>query len=138
VNDNNIHQRPPPVTGHYEAYASFARLLRAWLVAYGIGVPVLIFSHDKVTEVLAKSQQGQNIVMLFLIGVCLQVAGAMLFKTTEWYLFVGEVDSGFLTCWRYRIAEWISNQFWIELLLDIGTIGLFVSGTYKALFIIAG
>lgn len=138
MNDNTIPQPPLPVTGHYEAYVSFARVLRAWLVAYGIGAPVLIFSQDKVAEVLAKSHQGQNIVMLFLIGVCLQVAGAMLFKMTEWYLFCGEVDSGFLTCWRYRIAEWISNQFWIELLLDIGTIGLFVSATYKALFIIAG
>jgi hypothetical protein len=133
-----VPQEPPPVAGHYEAYASFAKVVRAWLVAYGIGAPVLFFSRDKVADAMTKSHLGQGIVIVFLVGVCIQVAGALLFKTTEWYLFCGEVDAPFLKCRRYKFAEWISNQYWIELLIDFGTIAAFIWATYKTLFVIAG
>lgn len=43
-----------PVAGSrfYEHYSHFARTLRGWLVAYGIGLPILIASQESLTQKL--------------------------------------------------------------------------------------
>ena len=127
----------PGETSHYDAYSAFARTLRAWLVAYGIGAPVLFFSRDKVADSLASSGKGRTIVIFFLVGVCLQIASALLYKTTEWYLYCGEVEKSFRKRWRYRVALFFSNQYWLDMVIDIGTITTFVWATYKTLLVVA-
>jgi hypothetical protein len=137
-----LHQREnadadPEQTGHYEAYATFSKTLRTWLVAYGIGVPALIFSNEKITEAVGQSGRARLIVICFLGGVCVQVFGTLLYKTTEWYLYSGEAEKAFKGTRRYAFGVWINDQYWLELAIDIAAIALFAVATYKTLVSIA-
>ena len=55
-------------------------MLRLWLVAYGVGGPVLLLSSSEVTAKVVASGQAYLIVVPFLLGVPLQVVNAALNK----------------------------------------------------------
>ena len=65
----------------------------------------------------------------------MQVLGALLYKSAMWYLYVGELAESTKQRNIYKIAEWISNCYALECLLDIVTVILFVWATLK-LFVI--
>ncbi|MGA9852603.1 MAG: hypothetical protein WBR15_06695 [Gammaproteobacteria bacterium] len=114
----------------YESYASFSRTLRAWLVAYGVGVPVLLVSQQFIAKAIIKAGTGRLITWLFLAGVAIQVLAALLYKYSMAYLYSAEVDSNLNETWRVKVAEWLSNAVWFEALFDVVSIALFVCGTF--------
>jgi hypothetical protein len=126
-----------PQLGHYEAYSGFSKTLRAWLVAYGIGVPGLIFANERLTSAIAESGSQKIIVAMFLGGVSAQVLATLLYKTTEWYCYSAECDKAFEDSWRYSVSRWIHDQYWLEFSFDLASVTLFVLATYKALVAIA-
>jgi len=123
--------------GYFDGYVSFSGVLRNWLIAYGIGGPVLFITQTEVTKKLADSGQSLSIALLFLAGVFLQVLVALLYKGAMWYLYVGEVDPEKRNTRRYAISDWLSEAFWLELLFDLGTIALFLIATFRVLMILA-
>lgn len=123
-------------SGFYEPYSEFAKNLRTWLIAYGIGVPALFLSSDKCWERVAASGQMRSLGIIFLSGVALQVFLALFFKALMWQLYIAEVDSARKETWLYRAADKISNWFFPEFLLDLASIGLFAWATLKALFVL--
>jgi len=114
----------------YEPYAHFSRTLRAWLVAYGVGVPVLLVSQQFIARAIIKAGTGGLITWLFLIGVAIQVLAALLYKYSMAYLYSAEVEPDLNTTWRVKTAEWLSNAVWLEALFDITSIALLVCGTF--------
>ena len=110
----------------YESYAHFSRTLRAWLVAYGVGVPVLLVSQEFIAKAIIKAGTGRLITWLFLIGVAIQVLAALLYKYSMAYLYSAEVEPDLNTTWRVKTAEWLSNAVWLEALFDITSIALLV------------
>ena len=119
----------PTETGFYEAYAGFAKTLRTWLVAYGIGVPVLFASQATFATILREKDAAVCIICLFLFGVTLQVVAALLFKATMWYLYFGELYSDFQSTRRHRVSDWLSEQLWLEMCFDIGSVVMFAWAT---------
>ncbi len=117
-------------SGFYESYAHFSRTLRAWLVAYGVGVPVLLVSQEFIAKAIINEGTGGWITWLFLIGVAIQVLAALLYKYSMAYLYSAEVESELNGTWRVKIAEWLSNAVWLEALFDLVSIALFVCGTF--------
>ncbi|WEF34661.1 hypothetical protein [Pseudoduganella chitinolytica] len=97
------------------------------------GVPVLIFSQDKIFAALAKVGLVQEVAVCFLVGLTLQVLLALINKQTMWMCYYGELKSEFQSKRRYRCANWISEQFWIDAVFDILTISSFAWPTYRAL-----
>ena len=77
---------------HFQNYADYSRTLRAWLVAYGIGGPILFVTNDKITEKVSKSGFATEIIALFLAGVGLQVLLSMVNKWGAWHLYRGAGD----------------------------------------------
>ncbi len=57
----------------HKSYDDYARILRTWFVAYGVGGPVLLLTNDNVSEKLESSGRAPEILYSFLIGVALQV-----------------------------------------------------------------
>jgi len=114
----------------YEPYAHFSRTLRAWLVAYGVGVPVLLVSQQFIAKAIIKAGTGGLITWLFLIGVAIQVLAALLYKYSMAYLYSSEVEPELNNTWHVKAAEWLSNAIWLEALFDIAAIVLFVWGTF--------
>jgi hypothetical protein len=114
----------------YESYAHFSRTLRAWLVAYGVGVPVLLVSQEFIAKAIIRANTGGLITWLFLTGVAIQVLAALLYKYSMAYLYNSEENSELNDTWRVQAAVWLSRAIWLEALFDVTAIGLFVWGTF--------
>ena len=123
--------------GYYSAYQYHSNLLRTWLVAYGIGGPVLLLTNDTLWRQLTLSGAVNSIGKLFLIGVALQILLAALNKAIMWTLYRGEGDQQFQKKWLYEIAAWLSVKIGIDLVVDILSMGLMAWATVRVLGIIA-
>ncbi|HVC28446.1 MAG TPA: hypothetical protein VNF48_02765 [Gammaproteobacteria bacterium] len=124
--------------GFYESYAHFSRTLRAWLVAYGVGVPVLLVSQEFIAMAIIKAGTGGLITWLFLIGVAIQVLAALLYKYSMAYLYNSEGDTVLNNTWRVQASEWLSKTIWLEALFDVTAIALFVWGTFLVVAAVLG
>jgi hypothetical protein len=123
-------------SGYHSAYADFAKNLRVWLLAYGIGAPILLVSEPRVAESIAAAPDTRLIISLFFAGVALQIGMAVLYKAAMWYMYLGELKGAVRATTRYRISDWLTMQFWIEISADICTIALFGVATLRVLFML--
>jgi hypothetical protein len=121
-------------TGFYEAYAGFARTLRTWLVAYGIGAPVLFLTQSSAAEALKTAGAARAVAVIFLTGVSIQVLGALLYKTTMWQLYMGELSALDRVGRWQTFCEMISTAYWLEFAIDASTIALFGWATWRVVF----
>ncbi|MGH8369832.1 MAG: hypothetical protein ACRESC_02510 [Gammaproteobacteria bacterium] len=127
---NRPRRKPNSDSGFYEPYMQYARTLRAWFVAYGIGVPVLLVSQEFIARAIIKAATGELITWLFLVGVAVQVLAAFLYKYSMVYLYFDEIDDELKGSLRLKLAIWLSNAIWLEMLFDLISIALFSWGTF--------
>jgi hypothetical protein len=127
----------PPVdddgSEHYAAYEEHAKTLRTWLVAYGIGAPVLIVSEDQMWKALASTGVFPLITSLFLSGVALQVILSAANKSAMWACYYGQIEPTFKNSIRHRFGVWLSSRYFIDFCCDILSMALFAAATYFAL-----
>lgn len=116
--------------GHYAAYEEHTKTLRTWLVAYGIGAPVLILSQDQVWKQLAMTGLLPCIASLFLIGVVLQVVLAALNKSAMWACYNVTINKDFENTRAYRLGAKVAGLYWIDLVCDLSSMILFGIATY--------
>ena len=119
--------------GFYEPYADFARNLRIWFIAYGIGAPVLFVSNQDVWRKISASGNGRLIAYLFLAGVAVQIIEAIVYKYAMWHLYVGELDRQQTKGWRYQLSDWVSESNELEIVFDLTTLVLFGVATVMVL-----
>ncbi len=120
-------------SGFYEAYAGFARNLRIWFIAYGVGGPVVFLTNEAAGQALLASGPDRRIAYTVLAGVGLQILLALLYKTAMWYLYLGELDDSRKSWMLYKVSEWLSDSYWIELVSDAATLVLFGWATLDVL-----
>jgi len=126
----------PAAASLFSVYSEFARVLRTWFVAYGIGGPVLLLTNDAVQRKFAASGQAAHITLAFLTGVALQVLLAVLNKNATWIAYEAERRADRKTKTVYRLAVWFTNEFWIEFAMDMGSLVAFTWATYRAFVIV--
>jgi len=114
---------------HFENYADYARTLRAWLVAYGVGAPVLFVTNEAVAKQIKVSGVGAWIVWLFMGGVALQIASALINKWAAWHMYFGEEDANFKASARYKGWAWVNSQTRLDLAADALSMAAFVWAT---------
>jgi hypothetical protein len=124
--------------GYYKVYEEYSKVLRTWLVAYGIGAPVLLFTNDHLAEVIRRSHAATEIASFFLIGVGLQVLLAAVNKNVMWMLYWGAKHRGLQEKLWHRAAAIVSRQFWIDILIDLSSLVLFGCATLLAFRIVLG
>ena len=117
--------------GLFEAYSSAATNLRTWLVAYGIGAPVLFLSNEDLWQVLSEGKCAECVAILFLTGVFFQVVIAIINKNIMWFCYFGEYKITFKKTRTFRLCEWVSEQFWIDMLCDVISIACFITATFR-------
>ena len=120
----------------YAAYEEHSKTLRTWLVAYGVGAPVLLLTNDSVWKAVAGSGSAQRIGTMFLVGAALQVSLAAINKAVMWVSYYGEIETDYQLRLRYRLARWVAEQFWIDLLIDLASMVLFGMATIEVLKIL--
>jgi hypothetical protein len=123
----------PEETGFHSAYSDFARNLRLWLLAYGVGLPLVFFESEKAWDALGKDGAVRPFVYLFLSGIGIQILAAIIYKSAMWYLYMGELKILSEKAWRHKVSEWLSTAYWLEFLLDLLTIAAFGIATVRAL-----
>ena len=116
---------------YLQAYGEFAKVIRTWFVAYGIGAPVLFLTNEKLSIALKQSGSAKCIAALFMAGVAFQVVIAAANKFSMWGIYYAEINSNFKRHRRYKIAYWFSEAFWIDLITDLATMGLFGWATWR-------
>jgi hypothetical protein len=119
----------------YSAYTEYSKILRTWLVAYGIGGPVLFLTQSEISNKIIESGQARTIVYLFLLGVFFQIIISLINKCVNWYLYCHADPKTRKREWGYKIADWVSERFCIDILCDIGSIVAFGVATLKVLLI---
>ncbi len=124
--------------GHYSVYADYAKTLRTWLVAYGVGGPVLFLTQSDISKKIAESGQARLIICLFLVGVASQIFISFLNKWTNWYLYAYPNSEKRTHRIMYNIADWISERFWFDIIFDVVSIVTFGLATKKVLIIFTG
>jgi hypothetical protein len=67
---SSTNTQPQSEKGFYEAYASFARTLRAWLIAFGIGAPLIFFQNENAWAALGLHGVVKSFVYCFLLAHC--------------------------------------------------------------------
>lgn len=117
-------------SGFYEPYIQYSRTLRAWLVAYGIGVPVLLASQNIIARAIIMAGTGEWITWIFLGGVAIQIIVTFLYKYSQEYLYHEETGADLEGTCRLTVAKWLSNAIWFEMVMDLISIALFVCGTF--------
>lgn len=120
----------------YKAYEEHTKTLRAWLVAYGVGAPVLFLSNVALTEAVKTGGQGSTIGKIFLAGVACQVILALLNKNVMWVCHHGATRPVFQTGCLYKLAEKVSRQFWIDTVLDVASIVLMACATFRVFAVV--
>jgi hypothetical protein len=120
----------------FKVYEEYSKTLRTWLVAYGIGVPVLLLNNAALFTAFANAPSAATTGALFLIGVALQVLLALVNKTAMWGCFYKARFPAKATGKRFRLADWVSEQFWIDFIVDFVTLIVFSVATWKSFRII--
>jgi hypothetical protein len=115
---------------YFGSYDSFSKILRTWLVAYGIGAPVLFATQAGFSQLLIAHGIAAKVIVLFVGGAGLQAIGAFIYKIVMWYLYYGENKEKFRTTWRYRSSHWLSEQVWLDVVFDGGAIVAFGYATW--------
>jgi len=108
-----------------QAYVEYNKTLRAWFIAFGAGGPALLLVEEDLRNALCEANALRHVVILFLIGVAAQVAGAVLNKWVNWGMYYGCVESAAKDRWYCRLASHLHNKAWIDIALDAATIFLF-------------
>lgn len=115
---------------YFEPYRHYSQVLRAWLVAYGIGVPVLLLSQSEVVVKIIPSGNGTIIIFLFLLGVSIQVLVALIYKYSMAILYEHENCLSIANSLRYKTARYFSEKYWPDAIGDLVTICVYIIGTY--------
>lgn len=121
---------------YLKAYGEFSKALRTWLVAYGIGAPVLLVTNEIASKALKASGHGKSIAIFFLIGVALQILLAAMNKAAMWGLYYGEENASFKGNRSYKVAYWFSEHLSIDLLVDAATLVVFAIATWKSVEVV--
>lgn len=115
-------KEPQDASGFYEPYAHYNNLLRTWLVAYGVGGPAILVTHEDLFQDVAGKGNLALIGWLFLAGVSAQVCIALINKISMWYLHYGEDNDNFKQTSRYKIAHILAEIFWPDIFADVVSI----------------
>ena len=133
---NNPKNNSNKANEYFECYAEFAKTLRTWFIAYGIGAPILFLSNNSAWETIKSSSNLGFIAFFFLAGVSIQVLEALLYKNAMWYLYRGEENPQIKNKFRYKASYNISEIYLLEVLFDLVTLICFIIATWKVIAIL--
>jgi hypothetical protein len=121
---------PKEETGFHAVYADFAKNLRIWFLAYGIGSTAIFVTNEAAARKLLDSGHALHVVYLLVAGVAVQVFVALLYKSIMWFLYIGEIYPDKKSSCVYQFADCVSTRYWPELICDLVTIGCFGGATW--------
>lgn len=120
----------------FEAYNEYSKTLRTWLVAYGIGGPILFVSQQQIADKLAASPAKTLVIYLFLAGLAAQILISLLNKWVNWAAYEMGLNPPPALKAPQKAVIWLSKQFWIDILCDLVSVVSFMVATFWVLRVI--
>jgi hypothetical protein len=120
------------IESYYANYTEYSKTFRTWLVAYGIGGPALLLT-NAAAKTFAASAHARCIVILFLVGVALQVLGTGINKWAAWHVYSDMTDASRANGWWSKAWCRVNKQAWIDVWVDVGAIVAFGIATWMLL-----
>jgi len=114
----------------YGSYQEYSKTLRTWFVAYGVGAPVIFISNETITSKVLSNPNSKSLIAAFLIGVLIQVILTIINKNAMWGCYYGEENPEFQSTYRYKLADWFSSQYWIDIVFDLLSLALLSYASY--------
>lgn len=138
ANPDTEHTKAQKDDSFFGSYETHAKTLRGWLILYGAALPAYFLKEKTFADLIRDSGHGRIIIMLFLLGILLQVIQVFTYKIAMGYLYLEETlenqqKTKFKATYRYRFSSWYSDQTWPVVLLDLGTIALYGCATWMLL-----
>lgn len=115
--------------GHFGVYQEYAKNLRTWFVAYGIGGPALFLTQSDLSTRLADSGLARTVVALFCSGTAFQILLSLINKWCQWTLYRGETAKHRMNTRAYEFWREVSNMPSIDWICDIGSLICFTIAT---------
>lgn len=117
-------------TEFFDVYKDHSNVLRTWLTAYGVGVPVLMLSQEKIWSKVVSAGLLEFVAALFLFGVVIQVILLSINKYVMWSCYYGTISKLYAQGRWYSLSASLSCRAWVDLVVDIISIVCFAIGTY--------
>ena len=117
----------------YEAYAEYNKILRGWLVGFGVGLPSLLFASKDFLQLSGNVYLLSAIISWVAIGIVFQILLALINKTCNWLNYFSakyKTNSNFIP---FRWAATISRQFWIDVVFDLISITSYAISLFYAI-----
>jgi hypothetical protein len=121
---------------HYKSYEKFSSAVRNWLIAYGIAGPAILIAEENVLIKIVESKYTLLIGILFLGGVLLQVLRSILYKATSWFAMDYKYFPEDKATTKMKFSLWINNNMFIDLVVDMVAIVMFILATIFTLIVI--
>jgi hypothetical protein len=135
MNNKDHVEEKPDCEANFSVYVEYMKTLRIWLVAYGIGGPVLFITQSSISTKILESGYARWIVVLFFIGVIFQIIIAILNKYVNWYLYCYADSKDRINPKIYECCEKISTKIFIDITCDVISICSFICSTIWVLWI---
>ena len=113
------------VSDCFTAYLEYNKILRTWFVAFGVGVPALFLVHPEIAQGLLARHLLEQVATVFMVGTAAQVFGGLINEVANWYVYRWTNDEDKGNSLLFRLANAISDYFWIDLAVDLLTIACF-------------
>src|SRR5882672_1047079 len=118
--------RSMPEHHYYQEYSEYAKNIRLWFVAYGVGGPALILTQPALYDSIWRSGSIDTIAIVYLLGVVVQIVTALIYKAASWNLHITlELGKGSAARWAKAVERW----YWIDAVADLTTFTLFAYST---------
>jgi hypothetical protein len=130
--------------GHFANYAEYSKTFRSWMVAYGVGGPVLLLLSKDAPTNISGSPHILAIVTLFILGVAMQILLSLVNKWAAWQMYRGafakyqhhhadpDCDNHDRSK-TYGVWCWINKQSWIDFIFDVSSLVAFSIATWLVL-----
>ena len=120
-------------------YIGFSNLLRTWLTTYGIGFFVFVASQQDIVSALSDNKAKATYILgCMIVALSLQVIAAFIYKYSMAYVHEGYGKREVKEKWWYRLAYFFYSSYIIEIIIDAGTIALYLIGTYTLIALMVG
>ena len=121
---------------YYDSYKEFAWKFRLWLVAYGVSIPFVVLTNDKMRALVLNSPNCSYLLKMALVGALIQVALTWAYKTCMWYCDRHAKGALPARSCKYRLSAWFSEQYSVEVASDLASVTLFTISTFQLLDIV--
>ena len=118
-----------PKRDFLESFRASSASMSKWIVAYGVGMPVIILSQESFSHYLIAQKYFLVVLSLFLTGSCLKVISELVYKYISWPLHLGEGDETYRKRTSYKICKNLYNSLLFEAIFDIPAVILLFTGT---------